>query len=420
MLVFVLDSKNIAAAKQTERSVQSVMPDCSCVLIEFDYAIQMNRILAEYDEPFFVTLFAGEQLVPGFEIQLEHWTSYMSDRDAGIAIIDDAPPRGPLLWRTRAVKSGMSPLFRTTELLPFERYVLLDKQYELEGMWEFKHRKSIKWLPKAKSNERWRKLESEERIILPILQTKHCEESPAILPLITVVICTFNNADYLLWAVRTVCNQTYRAWEIMIVDDGSTDGTHEKWLAGPFASHPRIRFMRNETNNGKAFCLNQALLAANGQWLLELDSDDWLDPTCLQTLANQIDLSPDAGIIYADHMNWQERRDKSLVLNTPQYEQDQMTVERLLRDALPLAPRMYSMKALSALGGWSVADPFQGRLYEDFQMLARIMLCLPVSYIPKVLYHRRIRSSSITHRHPESYKTWTRWMLDFIRSELGR
>ncbi|MDQ0112216.1 glycosyltransferase family 2 protein [Paenibacillus harenae] len=418
MLVFILDSKNIAAAKKTERSVQSAIPDCSCVLIEFNYAMQMNQILAGYNEPFFLAFFAGEQLEPGFQNQLEHWISCISDHDAGIVIDTEAnPSRGPFLWQTRAVKSGAFPGFRTAELLPFERYVLLDKQYELEGIWEFKLRKSDKWLPKPKSNEGWRKLGSEEKFILPILQTKHDNEPSAIRPYITVVICSFNNADYLLWAVRSVCKQSYQAWELMIVDDGSTDGTHEKWLASPFSSHSGIRFIRNETNKGKAFCLNQALSAANGKWLLELDSDDWLDTACLQTLVDQSAISPEAGMIYADHMNWHERRDKSLILNVPQYDQSQMTVDKLLRDALPLAPRMYSMQAISALGGWSVDDPFQGRLYEDFQMLARIMLCRPVSYIPKALYHRRIRSSSVTHRHPDCYKTWTRWMLDFIRPE---
>lgn len=426
MLVFILDSKNIAASKITERSIRSVMPDCTCILVESHYAVHMNRSLAKYDEPFFLVFFAGEQLELSFQNQLDRWISCLTDRDAGISIdavqhhesnSEALPSRGPILWRTAAVNSGTCPGFPTTALLPFESYVLLDKQYALEGKWDFQIRQSNHLLPKTKSNEGWRKLDLERSVILPILQNKHSDKQPDTSPFITVVICSFNNADYLLWAVRSVCMQSYPAWELMIVDDGSTDGTQEKWESSPFSSYSKIRFFRNEINGGKASCLNQALNAANGNWLLELDSDDWLDTACLQTFVNHIAISPDAGIIYADHAEWYERRDKSLVPSLPQYDQGDMTVDKLLSDALPLAPRMYSIQTIKALGGWSVADPYHGRLYEDLQMLARIMLNRPVSYIPKTLYHRRIRSSSITHLHPDCYKIWHRWMLEFIGLE---
>lgn len=424
MLVFILDSKNVAAAKMTERSVQAAVPDCSCILIASDFAIHMNRILSEYDKPFFLTLFAGEQLATGFQNQFETWLLDLSERAGGMAIDpllhqqDDecAQLRGPVLWRTMAVNAGAFPGFQTTQILPFESYVLLERQFALEESWPFKCVKSNQWLPRPPHYEGWRKRDIESSVILPILRMKQSGEQWDEAPHITVVICTFNNADYLLWAIRSVCMQSYPAWELLIVDDGSTDGTQAIWESSPYAMHPRIRFIRNGTNRGKAACLNQALIAAKGEWLLELDADDWLDTTCMHTLINHMAISPDGGMVYADHMDWYERSDKNLVLNMTQHEQGDMTVDKLLKNAIPLAPRMYSIQTVTDLGGWSAADPFHGRLYEDFQMLARIMLERPAAYIQKALYHRRIRSSSITHQHPDSYSVWTNWLLEFICS----
>ncbi|TYA14120.1 hypothetical protein FRY98_00050 [Paenibacillus faecis] len=78
-----------------------------------------------------------------------------------------------------------------------------------------------------------------------------------------------------------------------------------------------------------------------------------------------------------------------------------------------MAPRLLKTAMLRELGGWNTAAPFAGRLYEDLELLLRIVRQSPVSFVPKPLYHRRIRRGSITHRQrQETYIKWESWMRD--------
>ena len=86
---------------------------------------------------------------------------------------------------------------------------------------------------------------------------------------------SYNTEKYIKDSVISVLNQTYRNWELIIVDDCSTDRTEE--VISPFLSDERIRYIKNESNGGAAFSRNRALREAKGKWIAFLDSDDlWL------------------------------------------------------------------------------------------------------------------------------------------------
>lgn len=100
------------------------------------------------------------------------------------------------------------------------------------------------------------------------------------MPLFSVVIPTFNRRDRLLRAVRSVFAQRFSDYEIVVVDDGSTDGTTESLneLAG------RLRVFRQE-NRGPARARNVAVGEAVGEYVAFLDSDDWWMPWTLERYA---------------------------------------------------------------------------------------------------------------------------------------
>lgn len=117
-------------------------------------------------------------------------------------------------------------------------------------------------------------------------------------PLVTVVICTYNGERYLEQTVKSVLAQTYINLEILIVDDGSTDGTPAlvNTLA---ANHSRIRpFFR--TNHGLPAARNFAFENAKGDWIAIIDQDDLCYPS---RLARQIEVSnenPSAALIFCN------------------------------------------------------------------------------------------------------------------------
>jgi glycosyltransferase involved in cell wall biosynthesis len=91
-------------------------------------------------------------------------------------------------------------------------------------------------------------------------------------PLVSVIIPTYNRADLVRQAVASVMAQTYRDFEIVVVDDGGTDGTFEA-----LAAWPELRLLRHAGRRGVSAARNTGINAARGQWLAFLDSDDlWL------------------------------------------------------------------------------------------------------------------------------------------------
>ena len=97
--------------------------------------------------------------------------------------------------------------------------------------------------------------------------------------LVSIIMPSYNTAPYIKETVQSVLNQTYENWELIIVDDCSTDNTEEV-LSKIYDE--RIRFIKNEKNSGAAVSRNKALREARGQWIAYLDSDDLWMPEKLE------------------------------------------------------------------------------------------------------------------------------------------
>lgn len=93
--------------------------------------------------------------------------------------------------------------------------------------------------------------------------------------LVSIIMPSYNTEKYISESIASVQKQSYVDWELIIVDDCSTDNTDE--IVKPFLSDKRIKYIKNETNSGAAVSRNRALREAKGKWIAFLDSDDlWL------------------------------------------------------------------------------------------------------------------------------------------------
>lgn len=105
--------------------------------------------------------------------------------------------------------------------------------------------------------------------------------------LFSVVIPVYNVEKYLKECLDSVLNQTFPDWEAICVDDGSTDGS--AGILEAFASKDdRFRII-TQSNGGLSVARNAGMCEAKGDYLLFLDSDDWLESAALQTLAGSLD-----------------------------------------------------------------------------------------------------------------------------------
>jgi glycosyltransferase involved in cell wall biosynthesis len=111
-------------------------------------------------------------------------------------------------------------------------------------------------------------------------------------PRITVCTPTYNRAHTLPRLHESLCAQTFRDFEWLVVDDGSTDDTAEV-VAGLAAASPFHVEYRHQENAGKHIALNRAAEVSRGTFLAIVDSDDWYLPSCLERLMHHWETIPD-------------------------------------------------------------------------------------------------------------------------------
>ena len=120
-------------------------------------------------------------------------------------------------------------------------------------------------------------------------------------PLVSIILPTYNRAEWLPKSIGSVLNQTYQSWELIIWDDGSADATQE--VLQQFQNKDnRIRCFRAE-NHGKSFALNQALKYAEGEFIAFLDDDDEWVPEKIQIQVDIMCRYPQIDLLFTNFHN---------------------------------------------------------------------------------------------------------------------
>lgn len=98
--------------------------------------------------------------------------------------------------------------------------------------------------------------------------------------LVSIIMPSYNTDKFIAKSINSVLNQTYKNWELIIVDDCSTDKTDE--VVDSFLQDSRIHYFKNDKNSGAAVTRNRAIREAKGKYIAFLDSDDLWDPNKLE------------------------------------------------------------------------------------------------------------------------------------------
>jgi len=117
-------------------------------------------------------------------------------------------------------------------------------------------------------------------------------------PLVTIYITNYNYGQFIRKSILSALNQTYKNFELIIIDDGSTDNS--KNIINKFSSlkNVKIVFQKNKglnTSNNIAYGLSK------GEFITRLDADDWLDENYLQIMVSKIKKNPDIGLIFSNY-----------------------------------------------------------------------------------------------------------------------
>lgn len=130
------------------------------------------------------------------------------------------------------------------------------------------------------------------------------------MPFISIIIPTYNHANYISKALKSVIDQSFQDWEAIVIDNQSVDETR-KIIKG--FNDPRIKYLRISNNGVVAKSRNTGIKSARGKWIAFLDSDDWWVKNKLMTCYNIIKKKNEIGLIYHD---LRIINDKNLLLNS--------------------------------------------------------------------------------------------------------
>ena len=208
-------------------------------------------------------------------------------------------------------------------------------------------------------------------------------------PVISVVMPVYNPAEGLLAkTIQSVLGQLYPHWELCIADDASTLPHVREVIERFAAGEPRIKVAYRPSNGHICEATNTALGLASGEWVALFDHDDVLAPTALYEVAAELDLHPDAQLIYSDEdkIDMEDRRfdpyfkpDWNPDLNHGQNYISHLTV--------------YRTELIRGLGGFRKG--YEGS--QDWDLILRAVERIPgssIRHIPKLLYHWRAAPGS--------------------------
>lgn len=221
-------------------------------------------------------------------------------------------------------------------------------------------------------------------------------------PLISVVIPVYNVESYLADCIDSVTSQTYRALEIVLVDDGSTDGSGK--MCDEYALRDdRIRVIHSE-NHGLGAARNIGIGNAGGEYITFLDSDDWVEPDTIEALITTALLH--GADVTAAGMTAEYKGTRAKVVRSDAGAKVFRGGEILPAFAKAEIGNVATNK-LYRIGCFDSLRFPEGRVYEDVPVAWRMMTCLAknggtVAILPDRLYHIRMRKGSLSH--VRSYK----------------
>jgi hypothetical protein len=207
-------------------------------------------------------------------------------------------------------------------------------------------------------------------------------------PRVSVVIGAYNGERFFRPAIESILNQTFRDFELIVIDDCSTDRTPQ--ILGEFKDD-RIRVVRNERNLGIAETLNNGIAVARGEYVALQDHDDVSLPARLECQVAFLDKNAQVGMVGSGCSVIDEIG--TLVAHVPvEYDDVKIRWTLLWRNPFSHTTLMVRRRAIEEVGGYS-SDP-QYRFAEDYDLMSRVAFRNAVANIPQLLGCWRVHKTS--------------------------
>ncbi|VAW38426.1 hypothetical protein MNBD_DELTA04-229 [hydrothermal vent metagenome] len=213
-------------------------------------------------------------------------------------------------------------------------------------------------------------------------------------PRVSVIIPCYNQGQFIDEAVASVLAQSFRDFEIIIVNDGSTDEETCRILAG--YDRPKTRVVATE-NQGLAAARNNGIREARGRYILPLDADDRIGSAYLERAVPLLDERAELGIVYC--------RAQLFGAVDTEWRLPQFSLEEMLLDNVIFCSALFRRQDWQRVGGY---DPDLKYGWEDYDFwLSLLELGRQVCRIPEILFYYRVSADSMVRARPRRHKLET-------------
>lgn len=215
-------------------------------------------------------------------------------------------------------------------------------------------------------------------------------------PGVSVVLPVYNCPHYVGAAIESILAQTYTDFELIVVDDGSTDDTPAVLRS---YSDPRLRVV-TQANGGAAAAANHGIELARGRYIARQDQDDMSFPTRLARQVEFLDASPACALVGTWASIWVENQPTARVHAHPG-DNARLQFELLFDNPIVQSSVMLRKSALDRVGVYSTDRARQPP--EDFELWSRIARQYEVANLPEVLHIYREVEGSVSRRGPSPF-----------------
>jgi glycosyltransferase involved in cell wall biosynthesis len=253
------------------------------------------------------------------------------------------------------------------------------------------------------------------------------------MPKISIIFPTYNNAVYLRQAIESVFSQTFQDWELIVINDGSTDNS-EQTIKSFIQKDSRVIYLSHREKLGLVASLNEGINKSGGDFLARLDGDDfWTDNNKLKKQAEFLEKNLDFGLVGS----WAEvitPQGKKIYELTPPAEYRKVKKEILYHNCFVHSSIVARKEAVLMAGGYNPNN----RYVEDYGLWLNIGKCHKMGNLPEVMLKYRQNELGVTqtknleqikgvlalihqnrYDYPGYYKAKLKWQIQYWMVALG-
>ena len=207
-------------------------------------------------------------------------------------------------------------------------------------------------------------------------------------PLITVYIPCHNYGQYLQQAIDSVFGQSCQDFELIIVDDGSTDDTPTICEEARQRDPQRVKVVRHDDAQGLQYNANRVLEMARGKYVMRLDADDWLDESALLVMSHWLESNPDVALVYPNFFYVDARGRRLGVENRKKIGEEAQLLDLPAHGACTMVRR----RVLKSMGGYDERHDAQ----DGYELWLKISRRYRVENIATPLFYYRQHDNSLS------------------------